>query len=497
MLLGAGCSRDCPPGSARNAEDLCELFPADSAAPGQDSSETTSPPEAVLTYGDPLETINSTLGLDPGPSGGGKVFAEWVDAVVLGEGQAVLVGVTGTALLDMETYTILAQYDTNRAYRVDADPDARLVVAGTNSDGLRLIELDSGSVRRWYGGPEVGHEDVSIDQGRILVAWRSAGAWLLDTSFSPLAVLPATSATAAVIRGDRALYTDEETLILVDVADPTAPVELDRIALPGAGVDLDFDGTRVAVGLGGRGAVVLTVEADQLVLQGQLVVPGQVQSVSLDGDNLWMGAWEVTALAWLGEGGPVVVGHEAPLYSAMGLGARDGVAIVADWFAATGVRRIAGAAGPEIHTEDTQTFQEDGGSEQVTFTNYGAFPLDISLEAPGDGFSADPLTLSLVPGERGTVVVTPPTGPLRDSTLRWRVVTPPTGPLRDSTLRWSSSDPDEPTGTVRLEAPRGGVGEPHPDFELAGFTWPDTTLTSHRLSDYKGKAVFLAYWADY
>jgi len=480
-LLLAACSQECPPGSARNAAGLCELFPEDSAAPETDTTDTadtdtdtdTDPTES-LSLGDPIEELGGTA------SSGTPATEEWVDAVVLDEQLGVLAGVGGTVLFDHVKREVVAHYNTNRTYRVDADPDDMVAIVGTIHDGLRRINLSSGDVRRYYDGPSgVGHADVSISGGVVLVAWRSAGAWLMDTEFNTLAVIDATAATAAVIRGDRALYTDEEALILLDVSDPTQPAELARAVLPADGYDLDFDGTRAAVSLGGRGVVVFDVTGDTLTSLGALEVPGTAQGVALDGDYLWIGSWAVTALAWLGDGAPVVVGHEDPRFSAMAVGARDGIALVADWASATVLRRSDGLGGPEIHLKDQITFQRDT-DVNLTVDNYGAFPLSFSAEQPGNGFSIAPASLTLEPGASGTITVTPPSGS-----------------APNSQLTWSSDDPDEPSGRIRIMAAEGGAGSAHPDFELVGFTWPDKTLQNFRLADYKGKAVFLSYWADY
>jgi len=50
---------------------------------------------------------------------------------------------------------------------------------------------------------------------------------------------------------------------------------------------------------------------------------------------------------------------------------------------------------------------------------------------------------------------------------------------------------------VQVTQNQGSVGVEHEDFELLGITWPDTTLESYRLSDYRGDVVFLAYFATY
>jgi hypothetical protein len=477
LWIGA-CTRPCPTGSALNSAGLCELLPEDTASTDTADGATDTGGETTsglpLSLGDPIVEVGSTY--DPQS----QSFAEWVDAVVISDTEAVVVGVSGAALIDIESFEIVREYATNRAYRVDADADSRIAIAGTVDEGLRRIDLDSGDVLRKNDGPEdVGHADVSIDGGVIAVAWRSEGLWLLDTDLNTLSIVDATAATAAAIRGERALYTDGLALILLDVSDPRSPAELDRTDLPAAGVDLDFDGEQVAVSLGGRGVSLYTVEGDQLTESGSLSVPGSAQGVALDGEYLWIGAWEVTALAWLGAGGPVVIGHEEPQFSAMAVGAYNGTALVADWMSATVLRRVDGLAGPELHTASQLTFQRDTPA-QLSVVNHGAFPLRFSIDGVSNGYSVEPEELSIAPGSGGVIVVTPPSGS-----------------APNSALLWSSDDPDEVSGTLPLLQASSGVGTAHDDFELLGFSWPDTSLSTHRLSDYQGKALFLAYWADY
>ena len=493
LLWLLACTKTCPPGSSLNEGDgLCYLdgFGEDSAVTdtagggggGGEDSGTAPGVEDLFTYGDPIVGVVSTLGFD-GKREGKEIPAEWVDAAMISAEEVVMVGVTGTALLDVETATEIRLFDTNRAYRVDVDPESRIAIVGTISDGLRRVDLDAGTVERVNDGPSVGHEDVSIDGGKAIVAWRSAGAVLLNDRLDIVSTVPATSATAAVLRGDRALFTDEAELVLLDVSDLSAPVELDRVPIPSAGVDLDFDGEQIALGLGGRGVVLFRLEDDTLAEAGSLRVPGNAQGVALDGDYLWIGAWEVSALAWIGEGGPYVLGHEEPVFSAMSIAARDGVAVVADWYTATTIARVDGFAGPEMHASSYQlSFQPDGSPERLSFTNYGAMTLELSAEPPGQGYAVDVTEMTLAPGETGAFTVTPPGGG---------------GAIPSVDMAVTTNDPDEPGGDIRLQPAQGGVGAMHPEMELFGFTWPSTALTAYRLSDYRGKAVFLAYWADY
>ena len=57
-------------------------------------------------------------------------------------------------------------------------------------------------------------------------------------------------------------------------------------------------------------------------------------------------------LAYLGGEEPVVLGHEDVAQSALGIGASNGRAVVADWFFVSMLERQEGLAGPELVTQD-------------------------------------------------------------------------------------------------------------------------------------------------
>ena len=75
-------------------------------------------------------------------------------------------------------------------------------------------------------------------------------------------------------------------------------------------------------------------------------------------------------------------------------------------------------------------------------------------------------------------------------------ITSPSGNWSGATLNWTSNDPDENIGLIQLKVSDSQVGSPHPDFELPLVDGEGLTATA-RLSDYQGKVLFLAWWADF
>ena len=446
----------------------------DTASLPTDTADTTDPLD--LIDGDPILTRASW----PGESSKGY---EWLDASMLSSEYALLVGVSGYGVQNLSDASVVPYTDT-RGYRVAAS--AGLAVVGSRTEPLLVLDVSDPTAitehARGSGEMRDGsyYEDVAINSnGLVMVGWQEEGARFFGPDLSEVATFPGDDVFAVALHEERALLTDGTDLILLDVSAPSSLVELDRVSLPGAGRDLDFDGSRVAVGMGGLGVMVLAVEDDALVEQGQLTLPGTALSVALDGDYLWIGAWEVVGLAWIGEGGPVMLGHEDPAESAMGLAAGDGVAAVGDWGQATVMEAVVGTAGAEVVIPASLYFTDSGASQSLHISSGGYSALTVTLSTPDHGFSAAAQTYELAPGESASITVTPPASS-----------------EGDGTLAWTSSDPDEPSGSVALSWSSIGVGMAHEDFTLQGFTAPDGALDSYTLSAQKGP-VFLAYWSSW
>ena len=123
---------------------------------------------------------------------------------------------------------------------------------------------------------------------------------------------------------------------------------------------------------------------------------------------------------------------------------------------------------------------EPGGRLTISFANGGAAPLTITLagdDALGCSVAFTPNALTIAPGERVTVEARLP------------------ALMADTMCRWTSNDPDEAIGWLDLRVPSQSLGQPHEDFELMGFTAPNTELTPYPLSDQRGQVVVLFFFA--
>ena len=151
--------------------------------------------------------------------------------------------------------------------------------------------------------------------------------------------------------------------------------------------------------------------------------------------------------------------------------------MVADWFASMALEVNPGQSSAEVEGPDTLWFPpSESSSRAAVFRNHGPFPLEVALSTDGDvSLSSD--TLTVPPYSLGQV------------TVGWTA----SGP--DVSVDWTTNDPDESTGSFRLKRADQGVGTVHDDFTLPGIELPGGDESTWTLSDTRGKAVVLVYWA--
>lgn len=498
-LFLPACNGDeaCPPGSHRQDDGLCHLdedpdaadggSEADGGAEGDggnsdggsagDGGSDEGPPDLAL--GDPISTLGTATG----------GFYEHVDAEVIDEQWAILVGQGGFSIASLDDGHIDGQYAGERGYYLGVHGGTAWV--GTKYNGLYEVDLSDPQApvlgRRVAPLPTgEAHHDLDFDGSLVAVSWLDQGVQLLDhETLVEVGRVEAEEARGLALADGRLLYCDEVDdqawLVLVDLSDPSAPVEQDRAPLSARGHDVSVQGDRVAVAMGGSGAAVFEIEEGVLVARGEVDLPGTTMGVALDGDHLWTGSWEVAGLVWVGEGAtPTVLGHEAVTESAMGIAAADGRAMVADWFYTTALQAHDGVGGAELVVADALYVDAEAeGAERLEVWNNGLFDLDVAIAVSEGGYTVEPDSFTLAPGLRRTVLVER------------------TGGDPNGRLRLSTNDPDETEVDVDIRASANGVGQPHVDFELQGFSWPDGALSNHRLSDFEGEVVFLAYWAEF
>jgi hypothetical protein len=430
-------------------------------------------PTHGLAEGDPIELVAHEEA---------DQFMEYLDATFISADRVMLVANNGWVVVDTTTGDIVSEERRQTGFRVDWDPTTDTAYIGSRFREVQIVDVTDpdlpllvGAEQRWGGY----HEDVSVYEGVVVVAAQNEGMVVLDQDLTELGRLPLDFAVGVALLGDRALVSDEASVVLVDMTDPATPTELDRVQVVAAPVDLAFDGTVGAAALGGRGVSVLAVSGsgrDTLTVAADFDTPHSTYGVSIDGEHLWVAAWAQTLLVDVSDAqAPLIVGHENMAQYALGIDALAGTAVAADWQRATTMRAVSGVTGPELDVDDMIWFGE-AESKDLRISNAGLFPLDVELSADG-GFSVSEAVMELCPGESSTVSVTA------------------AGQPEEARLTLSTNDPDESSRIVELRPAGGSIGQPHYLFELEGFTWPDSTLSPYRLVDYAGEIVYLAYFA--
>ena len=144
------------------------------------------------------------------------------------------------------------------------------------------------------------------------------------------------------------------------------------------------------------------------------------------------------------------------------------------------MERQEGLAGPELVTQDAVWLSADGAPVLHPVRNGGVGDLDVSVRVHGEA-TVEPETLSLAPGERANLVVTP-------SSTRSDLA---------ASLWLTTNDPDETEVEVRMRMPEGTVGSTHGSLELQGFALPEGTPEVYALDAQRGKVVLLVYFALY
>lgn len=483
VVLSA-CQSPCPKGSERRDDGLCYLI-EDSVTDvvledsGRPDSGEASPfdPSEVWTLGDPILEV----GAEVDPNGGRPITYEWTDAAVVSESVGIVTGQGGYGIIDLSTGELVRQVNTRRMLRVATDGDTAVLASRT--DGLLLVDVRPGLDTDGYIPFEAPlldghHETVDIEGDRVLIGWRTHGGVLTDLTGRELGRLPADDAFAVGLQGSRAVLTDARDLVLFDITDPAAPVELDRAEMVGEGRDIGWDSTHLAVGMGGLGTSIWSTEGDRLTHRGDVRTPGTALSVDVDGQFAWIGAWRTVGLVDLTVDPPTVVGHQDTYFSAIGLGAGHGKALVGDWFASVVLEGVPGVAGPELVAPLPLFFDPDGGATQpVVFENAGPFDLDVTLSG-ASGY---------VPARESVTVPAQSTAQVS--------VTAPDGRPPVAELAWTSTDADEPSGSLAVGPADQGIGTEHEAMALPGFELPSGDERIYDLAEMRGKVVVLCYWA--
>ena len=277
-------------------------------------------------------------------------------------------------------------------------------------------------------------------------------------------------------------------LAVIDVRDPTAPLVAAIHETAGVAVDVTLHDDLALVAMGSAGVELIDVsEPAAPVPVGSYDSSGLAITIDTDGDLLYIADWDDLEVVDIGDpAAPVLVGREETPVRAMGLAAADGLAYVADWSRLRIYRHGPTSAG-DISAPLALEFGDvpDGVATDSTITiaNTGGGTLTVT-----EVISFDPLFEVLPPAS-----FTVPPGGEHPVTIRYHNTQPG---YDTSVLRIDSDDRDEP----RLILPLSGEPDPH-DLDLGEpaipFSLYDIEGTLHRLQQYRGRVVVLAFFANW
>lgn len=372
-------------------------------------------------------------------------------------------------------------------------PEDRLVIGG--SMGFRLVDVSDPTSPLF--GQAQGLPGVSG------LAWDGEQLWLSTlygeiravdlgpSEMSPLGLLEGLgSLWDLVLDGEGLGYAagSGTGVHVLDLTDPSAPVQLGTVPASGSIQDLALADGLLLAALGAGGIEIFSLEDPESPASLAVVETGSsVVGVDAAGGVLWAADIDgVIALDISSPASPTVLGFEPTEQWAMDVVALDHAAVAAAWSLAEGFRVDPSLSAPQLDPNPGElTVSELGGSASLDLTNRGSSELVLSgagLDDPRLSLSLE-TTLSLAPGEHTNIEVT--------------YEDPDGGGELEATICLATNDPDLPL--LELPVSTGGsgqtsiaVGEPAVDFVL-----PDLDGTLHQLSAQLGSPVVLVYFATW
>ncbi|MBD3221868.1 hypothetical protein GF314_11565 [bacterium] len=429
-------------------------------------------------------------------------FAEMQD-VELDADKAYVFGVGGLAIIGLQDPTepfMIGRYVPPgdpyvRFYRGAVDGD--FAYGGAREDGLMVIDTTPATqpIRlAVHGEPGMSYEGCAL-AGDLLFACRHAdGLEIIDVTGPqvPQTVSEVTGLVNSwdvVVRDDLAYVADGlGGLAIVDATDPAAPFVLATHPTAGVAVDVVLHGDIAVVAMGSAGLELVDVgDPAQPATVGTYDTTGLAITVDVDEDLAHVADWDdIEVINIADPAAPVLVGRENTPVRAMGLAAGDGLVHLADWSRYRIYRHGPSSKGdiePPLVLEFGDVPAGAVADSTVTIANTGGAPLTVT-----EVLSFDARFEVLPPAS----FVVPPGGehPL---TIRYHNDEPG---YDVTVLRIDSDDTDEPRHLLPV------TGEPDPnDLNLGDpappFSLYDMDGVLHRLGQYRGRVVVLAFFANW
>jgi len=431
-------------------------------------------------------------------------FGVELTAVEVVRDSAFVYGVGGVMVLDIsnpEDPVMMAHYEP------PGHPDVRFydgeyfgdVAYGSGREDL-LFVVDftlpfDPELATIHGTPGMVYEGIARRGGHLFASRHPDGLEILDLAdpLNPQTVGELTdleNAWDVAFVADHILVADGAGgLAVVDGSDVTAPFLVQRLPTAGAAVDVDVEGNLAAVAAGSGGVDLFDVsDPEAVVYLATVDTPGLAMAVALTTGLLYVADYNTIEVYDVSvPTSPTAVGWEDTPIRAMGLDARADLVVVADWanvrfyrqgpstrgdihVAVSSIEFGAVAAGTVV---DTTFFIANTGGASVQIDEIVEFGAAFSL--------SEPTSFSLAPGSSAEITLTfAPEVEGYDATF----------------VRIGSDDSDEDVITFPVTADDQpwvlDVGEEAPDFTLT-----DMGGALHTLSDYRGRIVVVAFFANW
>jgi hypothetical protein len=430
-------------------------------------------------------------------------FAEFQDVELVGD-LAYTFGVGGLAIFDISDSsfpTELGRYEPdghpyNRYYR--GAVGGNLACGGAREDLLAILDVSvprAPHLLALHGTLGQSFEGAAIEGDYIFACRHDQGLEIIDVT-NPLE--PVTAAEVAglvnswdvVLSGQHAFVADGAGgLAIVDIADPGQPVLVTSVPTSGSAVDIEVSGNVAVVCTGSAGIDIFDVSnPTDPVLVGSANTSGLAITAAIVGNLVYVADWDdVETFDLSNPALPTLIGGEDTPIRAMGLDARSDLVVVADWsrlrFYTTGPSSLG-----DIHvTTESINFGNVpvGVTVDTTFTigNTGGTSILVDMiEDFGNNFTI------LDPGP-----FTIPAGGTHDVGVRFHHASPG----YDATfIKITSDDEDEGVITFPAQADDNpsvlSLGDIAPDF-----THFDFDNIRHSLSNYRGRVVVMAFFANW
>ena len=431
-------------------------------------------------------------------------FAELQDIELGGPDRAYFFGVGGFGIVDisdLDNPSLISRYQPpghpyNRFYRGAVYQNA--AYGGGREDLMSIIDITSEvsiDLVRVHGSAGQSFEGIAVNAAHLYVARHGDGVEILDLTdpLDPVTVAEVTSLTNAwdlAFKDDFALVADGiGGLAILDVSNPATPIHLTTLPTSGAAVDVDVTGDLAVVANGSAGVDIFDISdpADPFLVS-TFNTSGLAITLDATGDLVFVADWDdVEVIDVSNPAAPTSGGWENTPVRAMGLAAEGDLVVVADWSRIRLYRygpttrgdidlSVAGIAFGNVPV---------GVTVDTTFTvsNTGGGVIDVTEVIEfGDNFVVQPPNAFMVaPGESHEVTVSfTHAVPGYDATF----------------LRVDSDDQDEWRITLPLTA------DDNPDYLDIGEQAPDFSHTDrdgvvHNLSDYRGRVVVMAFFANW